>query len=234
MRGKLDEARKVYQTVLIASSRATNEGCLLWWDWAEMEWLAGNDEQATNIILRSVDVGGRSDVLLLRGMRHLEEAIDRETHWKEREAWIKLRALLELLSGNGPHSVLKIFDKYLVQIEKDAIGHESLTVACLVMLYYFGTVRRNPMPPSVLRERVKEALERYPSNSVILGLLLEGEKGFGVWGNVRGILGECNGLAKDVARRIQEVWIAGWERGRWFGELERTRNGLVAAVECER
>jgi hypothetical protein len=165
-------------------------------------------------------------------MRNLEAAIENETVWKKREGWIKLRALLELLTDNGPSAALHVFDKHL--LDTKGTSHESLTIACLFMLYHYSVTLRNPMPPSVLRERVREALEEYPSNSVILGLFLEGEKGRGVWGGVRSILGESGGKMKDVARRIQEVWITGWERGRWTSEIERTRSGLAAAVESER
>lgn len=231
MRGRLDDARKVYQTVVIASASGLTSS-LLWWDWVEMEWLTGHSDQALNIVLRSVNVDGRSGILLLRGMRKLEAAIEGENMWKQREGWIKLRALLELLTDNGPSAALHVFDKYLPDAKGN--GHESLTVACLLMLYHYSVKLRNPMPPSVLRERVRKALEEYPSNSVILGLFLEGEKGRGVWGGVRGILGESGGQTKDVARRIQEVWITGWERGRWASEIERTRSGLAAAVESER
>lgn len=197
-----------------------------------MEWLAGQSDQALNIILRSVNVEGRSGIFLLRGMRNLEAATEGETVWKRREGWIKLRALLELLTGNGGSAALQVFDKHL----RDTKGndHESLTIASLLMLYHYSVKLRNPMQPSILRERVRKALDEYPSNSVVLGLFLEGEKGRGVWGGVRSILGESGGETKDVARRIQEVWITGWERGRWTSEIERTRSGLAAAVENER
>ncbi|KAF9015505.1 NRDE-2, necessary for RNA interference-domain-containing protein [Cyathus striatus] len=176
MRGKLDEARKVYQAVLVAAKPNRKQAWIsqLWWSWAEMEWLAGQREVALNVVLRSVDLDGKGGgVVVLRGKRMLEDAIEGERSWKDREGWI-----------------------------------------------------------NILRERVERGLEEYPSNSVILGIFLEGEKGEGVWGRVRGILG--GGEMKDVARRVEEVWIAGWEKGRWMGEVERTRSGLAAAVETER
>ncbi|KAJ2971881.1 hypothetical protein NUW54_g12394 [Trametes sanguinea] len=42
------------------------------------------------------------------------------------------------------------------------------------------------------------------------------------------------GKEKGVARRVAEVWVAGWEKGRWEAEIERTRSGLAAAAEDER
>lgn len=242
MRGRQDDARKVYQTVLVASSSSmTGTGISqLWCDWAEMEWLAGKPDDALAVVLRAAGVEGRSSVVILRAKRNLDDAVKTveasngsSVPWKEQEGWIKLRALLEILAGGTPRRALTVFDEHLSTLEKGP-AHESLLVACLLMLYQYGTVLKNPMPPEVLRERVEAALQEYPSNSVVLCLFLEGEKGQGVWGRVRGILGESGGQAKDVARRVQEVWIASWERGRWEGEIERTRSGLAAAVEHER
>jgi hypothetical protein len=46
----------------------------------------------------------------------------------------------------------------------------------------------------------------------------------------------ADGSAKEkgVVRRVAEVWVAGWEKGRWEVEVERTRSGLWAAVESDR
>ncbi|KAG5647613.1 hypothetical protein DXG03_008966 [Asterophora parasitica] len=238
MRGRLDDARKVYQTVLIASSTASHlQGTSsLWWAWAQMEWLAGNAAHALNVVQHAAGVEGSGGAAVLRCRRGLDDAIKEEPHWKEREGWIKLRAIVELLSGIDASAslALAVFDDHLFGERKKGPRRESLTVACLLMLYHYGVVLKNPMPPAVLRQRVEKALDEYPSNSIVLGLFLEGERGQGVWGRVRGELGESGGKAKDVARRVEEVWIAGWERGRWHTEIERTRSGLAVAIENER
>ena len=225
LRGRLDDARKVYQTVLIASRPKNTEQvvALLWWNWAEMEWLAGGEQQALNVVLKSVGMeGAGSGVTLLRAKRSLEDLGSS----KEREPWIKLRALLELLTGHQPEMALEVFDRFALS--------ESLETSALLMVYHYGFVLRQPMPPSILRDRAYAAFDRYPSNSIILGMLLEAEKGQGVWGRVRAMLGSNDGKAKGVARRVEEIWIARWEQGRWLSEVERTRNGLAAAVEHER
>lgn len=247
MRGRLDEARKVYQTILIASKPArTAIGLsILWWNWAELEWLAGNDDGTLKIILRSVELeDGNSGVVFLRAKRALEDAAGTtmlHTHekykTKEQEAWVKLRALLEILTTKDVASMLQIFDRFIRADDCPDVASESLLVASMIMLYRYGYVLKNPVPPSILRDRVSEALEVYPCNSIILAIFLECEKGLGVWGRVRGMLGDSEtgiGNTKTVARRVEEVWIAGWERGRWRSEIERTRSGLAAAVESER
>jgi hypothetical protein len=217
---------------------------ILWHSWAELEWLAGRDEEAIKIILCSVDVENSSGVAVLRAKRKLEEVAEAFTDsahdiikMKERESWVKSRALLEILTGKDVTSMLEVFDRYFQPSDLSDTAKESMMAASLVTLYRYGFILKNPMPPTILRDRASTALDAYPSNSVILGIFLEGEKGQGVWGKVRDMLGDNEaevGRVKDVARRVEEVWVAGWEKGRWRGEIERTRSGLAGAVESER
>jgi hypothetical protein len=207
-----------------------------------MEWLAGKPDAALRAVLQSVDVEDTTGIMILRAKRSLEDAYKRseEMPWKEREAWIKLRGLLELLTST-PAATLLTFDDYLLgdgNFFEGTVAHESLTVGSLLMLYHHGVTLRNPTPPSLLRDRLEKSIEVYPSNTIILGMFLEAERGQGVWGRVRGLLGETavDGLGKDkdVHRRVAEVWVAGWEKGRWEAEKERTRSGLEAATKHER
>lgn len=199
-----------------------------------MEWINGDSRQALQIVLRSAGVQGHSGVAVLRCRRSLDDAIKGEEEWKDREGWIKLRALLEILTGRDITSALEVFDDHLNRDHRQGHCRESLLVACLLTIYQYSVVLKNPMAPAVLRQRVEMAMEEFPSNSVILGLFLEGERGQGVWGRVRRVLGEDGSKAKDVVRRVEEVWIAGWDKARWRGEIERTRSGLAGAISSER
>ena len=100
LRGRLDEARKVYQTVLSspASTRSRLSAGPLWWDWAEMEWLTNDSDAATRVVLRAAEVEGLG-MAILRGRRALEAIaqVIPETLWKVREAWIRIGVLLEVL-----------------------------------------------------------------------------------------------------------------------------------------
>ena len=236
-RGRRDEARKVYQTTLTLNRThiTLKEASYLWWNWAEMEWLAGDDRSALTVILKSVEMEGPgSGVTFLRARRSLEGECDSPSKgWKEKKYWIKLRALLELLTGNQPTSALAIFDMYIPHCT-DESSKEGLMTASLLMTYYHGIILKKPMQPYILRQRARKAFEDFPNNSIILGILLEGEKGQGIWGYIRAILSGNEGKPKGVARRVADVWLAGWEKGRWLTEVERTRNGLAAAVEHER
>ncbi|KAI6119002.1 NRDE-2, necessary for RNA interference-domain-containing protein [Pisolithus croceorrhizus] len=237
LRGRIEDARKVYQTVLIAVRRPPTHGFVgqLWWDWAEMEWLSGDQELALRVVMRAGNVDGSGGVMVLRAKRNLEDIINAShERWKDREAWIKLRAVIELLAASSPASALAIFDTQPASGSRTSTEQqESLTVASLLMLYNHSSTLRNPTPPAFLRDRLQAALETYPSNTIILGMFLEAEKGYGLWGRVRNQMSQVN-KDKDITRRVAEVWMAGWEKGRWEREIERTRAGLFAAAESER
>lgn len=229
-----------------------------------MEWLAGQDEASLAVILKSVGVEGPLGVNLLRAKRQLEDNIQRSSAnptWDKgrldprtdlkfdprelhsrRVAWIKSRALLELLTSSLP-AALSVLDNHMEGIDRSSIigvrELESLTMASLALIYHYGVTLRNPYPPEILRRRVEKALILYPSNSFILGMFLEGERGQGVWGKIREQLGEVvvDGEVrdKDLMRRVVDLWIeSGWEHGRWQLEKERARSGLNNAVKHER
>ncbi|OSC99517.1 DUF1740-domain-containing protein [Trametes coccinea BRFM310] len=241
LRGRPSDARKVYQTILAAPPASPRPGeAAMWWDWAQTEWLARADDAALQVIVRASGGTGSGGIAVLRAKRHFENLLATEllgAHWRERAPWIKLAALLELLTAS-PQSAMGVFDHYLNLVELGSPAHESLAVASLALLYNHSVVLKNPTPPALLRERAERAIEEYPANTVILGVFLEAEKGQGIWGRVRAMLGETKadgtGKEKGVARRVAEVWAAGWEKGRWEAEVERTRSGLAAAAEDER
>ncbi|KAH9847402.1 DUF1740-domain-containing protein [Lenzites betulinus] len=244
LRGRTDDARKVYQLVLGASSQHRPGEGALWWDWAHMEWLAGDaiDEAqaAVYVIARSSGAVGSGDIAVLRAKRNFENLLMTKllrASWTERAPWIKLAVLLELLRST-PQAAITLLDFYLNALEQGSPAHESLTVTSLALLCNYSVVLKNPTPPALLRERAERAIEQYPSNTAVLGVFLEAQKGQGIWGRVRAMLGETSadglGREKDLARRVAEVWVAGWEKGRWEAEIERTRSGLSAAAEDER
>ena len=236
LRRRLDEARKIYQTVLSspASTRSRLSTGPLWWDWAEMEWLAGESEAATKVVLRAAEVEGSGGLATLRGKRAIEATVQEipETLWKVREAWLRLGALLELLTGNSLPSFVT------AHLEGGTVAQESMAVASLGMLYHHIVTLRNPTRPAILRERLEGAVELFPENTIILGMFLEMQQGQRLWGGVRK-LGEVSFSddpmrAKGVVRLAAEVWLGGWEKGQWLWEVERIRNSLTAALESER
>jgi hypothetical protein len=200
-----------------------------------MEWLAGNSDAATRVILRAADVEGLGGLAVLRGKRSLEATVHEipNTLWKVREAWTRLGVLLELLTGNSLPSFLS------APLEAGTVVQESMAVASLGMLYHHISTLRSPTRPLVLRERLEKAVELFPDNTILLGMFLEMQKGQGLWGRVRK-LGDnvitSDDMAKErgVARRAAEVWLGGWEKGQWFWEVERIRGGLTAAIQNER
>ncbi|KAG2150143.1 NRDE-2, necessary for RNA interference-domain-containing protein [Suillus cothurnatus] len=240
LRDHADDARKIYQTVLVASQRPPNQPFVgqLWWDWAEMEWLSGDQNAALRVIQRSVNIEGAGGMMVLRVKRALDDTIScAHEQWKDQESWIKLRALIELLTSSSQDGALTIFDSQ-PSVNESFGPRESTMVASLMLLYNHSVMLRSPYPPAVLRDRLQIAIDTYPDNSLVLGMFLEAEKGHGIWGRVRAQLGQSTAEGgpreKSISRRITEVWVAGWEKGRWQSEIERTRSGLTAAAESER
>lgn len=240
LREHVDDARKIYQTVLVASQRPPSQHFVgqLWWDWAEMEWLNGDQHAALHVIQRSVNIEGAGGMMVLRVKRALDDTIScAHEQWKDREGWIKLRALIELLTSSSQDGALAVFDSQ-PSVNEISGQRESMMVASLMLLYNHSVMLRSPTPPAVLRDRLQIAVDTYPDNSLVLGMFLEAEKGHGIWGRVRAQLGQSPAdwgpREKSISRRIAEVWVAGWEKGRWQSEIERTRSGLTAAAESER
>ena len=199
-----------------------------------MEWLNGDSDAALQVALRSTGTNGSGNVVILRSKRELDDACGAvpEERWKEREAWINLRALLELLTST-PSSMLTVVDSALNRVPQGSETHESLTVAALSMLYTHGIILRHPVPPSILRERAEQAIRLYPANTVILGIFLEAERGQGIWGQVGLVLSEKES-EKDMLRTLAEIWAIGWKKGSWRAEQERIRGRLSAAVQNDR
>ncbi|KAL5519041.1 hypothetical protein ACEPAH_724 [Sanghuangporus vaninii] len=240
IRRKWDKAQKVYRVGLQSLARSNDPSVVyLWWDSAEMEWLLSKNDAALEIVLRSAgQPNERSGINILRAKRRLEELCQQSvvSEWRYRLKWIKLRVLLEFLVGSLDIAI-EVIQKYLATEGPRTLCHESLTVVSLLMVYHYTVTLRNSAPPSVLRGLVREALEEYPSNSIVIGLFLECEKGESVWGRVRTMMGEKPSGSlqeKPIARRLIEVWIAQWEEGRWLGEIERVRAGLETAVTSDR
>ncbi|TFY82820.1 hypothetical protein EWM64_g1196 [Hericium alpestre] len=238
LRGRVDDARKVYQTVLTSPASSQNKLSLgpIWYDWAELEWLDRKSDAAIQVAIRSVGIESDSGggVVLLRAKRLLQETARSipDVLWKVREAWLRLCALLELLTTSSTGGYPSFFT---APIQGTSAADESMAVASLSMLYHHIYTLKSAARPSVLRNRLARAVELYPDNTVILGMFLESQKGQGVWGRVKELLGDGGANRdKSVARRVTDVWIAGWEKGKWAWEIERTRSGLAAAADSER
>lgn len=230
-RGKLEEARKVYETVLANNSvlAKDNAAAGLWWDWAEMEWLYSCADAAQDVILRAVGVTGHAGTSLLRGRRALEDKIAHHgSTWEARAAWIKLRALLELIVDEDAEAMLGVFDAH-TDIKTATVQNEHLALASCIMLFHHSRTLSQPTRPALLRERSASGLALYPNNTLLLGFLLESERGQAIWGRLRQVLG-ANQDEKGVLRHAAEIWAAGWNRNRWPAEVERVRSVLNTVV----
>ena len=236
---RYEKARKVYRIGISALSGSVNAHIVdLWWDSAELEWLLSQNDAALDVILAAAgQAGGRIGVAFLRAKRRLEDSFQQlQIPWKYRLKWLKLRILLELLTGSIESAIETARTFQAAEIEGDH-QHESLVVTILSLIYNHIVILRNHARPGLLRDLVHSALESYPNNTFILGMFLESEKSEGMWGRVRALLGErrvAQAKEKPLSRRVMEIWFCNWEDGRWFGEIERIRSCLEAATASYR
>lgn len=210
----------------------------IWWGVAELHWLRSQGTRALKYILAAADQSEEaSSVNILRAKHRIQERIQASfSEWSICLKWIKLRTLLELLTSSLDEAI-RVGTDLLATFVEGQVQHESLSMALLLLVYDHTVTLRNHAPPSLLQGLVREALNTYPSNSLILGLFLECEKGQGVWGRVRELLAADSHdtiREKTVSRRIMDAWVAKWEKGRWASEVERVRAGLEAAVVSDR
>lgn len=256
IRGKGDEARRIYDAALSTSSAGSPKRgeAALWWAWAEMEWLTGDDNRARAVILRALGwESAAGPMAILRAKRGLEERMRSQysaLEWKERESWVCLRALLEVVSSGGTRTVeagMEVFKGYVSELNLEGVPRESAWTRMALLGWKHGTMLGRRMKRAAVRNTVAQMvieLERVGGgvNTAILGVFLEGEKGESVWGRVKALVGEgamtrdIKGLTfksseKGVARRVWEVWLASWESGKWEGEKERIRNSLGIGIE---
>ena len=65
---------------------------------------------------------------------------------------------------------------------------------------------------------------------------MEAEKGQGVWGRVKLMLGDndAGSSEKGLHRVLAEVWAVAWEKDSWRAEEERIRSRFSAAVQSVR
>ncbi|GJJ13903.1 hypothetical protein Clacol_008160 [Clathrus columnatus] len=247
LRGKENEARRIFETVLSSSSSPRLAEARLWWIWAEMEWLADQDKAAQLVILRSVGILSGGPTNILKAKRLLEERTVSEKDWKDREAWICLLALLDiLLSPRGLEEAMRRLRRYIEENSLEGVQRESAWVRILLFAWKHSVLLKRQLQRNKLRGFFEEGvidMERGGRmNSVILGTFLESEKGKSVWGRTRALTGEsglsgrnqsgrrADAIVKGLKRRIWEVWLPGWEQTDWKTEKERIRSSLATAV----
>ena len=222
IRNKPADARKIYATSLngLVASTDKPDVAQIFWDWAEMEWLGGDDDAARQVILQSVGLTGGTTAIL-KAKRTMEQ----DLHSTPSLALSGLLALLDLLSGSEVSLAMSRFDL--------APNTERTWTTSTLFLYHHTHTRHAVLSPSVLRAHAEQAVRRFPSNSIILGVYLEAERGETVWGRVRTTLAQhtlkptLDGI--EVSSAMWGVWreVQLKEAERARGILNKACNGLT-------
>ncbi|KAG8888528.1 hypothetical protein FRB98_007493 [Tulasnella sp. 332] len=263
LRDKISDARKVYETSLdTVSPNDTRPGVeIMFWDWAEMEWLAGGEKRKVlDVILKSVGVtnvgagaGGAS--MILRGRKVLEERIRSAMNGltssgPHREgastfgtivALINTAALLELVSGgDGEADVIAALQKHDIHATTNLGGAPfDRSQYCLrealafasSRLLYHHTRTLRTPIPPITLRRHVESAVREFPDNTVL---------LGIWlESEKGemIWGRVRQVVGEIVNPKGEGVIptrALW--GTWQGieEISRVRNMLNRVIEGER
>lgn len=208
--------------------------------YAYFQWLADANEEVVKISCLA-GCGEKKAIYsgmdILRSKQSFDELLD--TRLKGNQSAVKaltqLRFLLELTTGN----VESLLTTYDLRIKKARILNRELEEITLVvmlrLLWRHVILLRNPFPRSSIRDRVQDAIGRFPSNTVLLGIFLECERGEAVWGRVGAVLGDGVTISsrydrsatevawqkKSTSRMIWEVWVA----SQWLGTHKLSNDG---------
>ncbi|KAG8969019.1 hypothetical protein FRC03_004986 [Tulasnella sp. 419] len=252
IRGKPDEAVKIYEACLEGTSLGANprknNSETLYWDWAQLIWLSGG--RADVILLRAADMSGGGDVTvssvsILRAKKKLDAWIE-ERHAADEEdgrhvllALVNIRALLELLSGDLTRA-LSIYDKvdpqrFTSSIRTQRLLGEMLAISSTLLAYYHTTGHhRSPVPPSILQGHVSTLIPLYTRNTILLGVWLESERGESVWGRVKSVVRDVILGDSEAACVGGWLWAIWQETVNWAWEVGRVKGVLSKCTESER
>jgi hypothetical protein len=230
--GKAATAEKIFETVLSNDRRL--ETIILWASFARMQWLTNSAERVIEVVCRAsgdVRKATYSGLDILRTKQHFDDLFASQfaSNPLILRALARLRFLLELTTGSV-ESMLSSYDSHIGRIRE--LQEKSYDLEEIVLSEIFTLLRhhinqpRNSFPRSAIRRRIADAIRRYPNNTLFLGFFLECERGEGVWGRVRRLIGEAQNvsvhdtrefsstkLQKSVGRKIWDIWVV----TRWLG-----------------
>ncbi|KAJ3346837.1 hypothetical protein HDU91_006936 [Kappamyces sp. JEL0680] len=209
-----DEARKIYSTILsmyqsFPEPHQVGIGSIFGM-LAEMEWKAGKPDRAISV-LHSYSVKAPVSTMpsaeQIKAARiRLNEAIDDELltarsapafetkHSTSMEgvlALLRNAAMLGYLDSQDPQAVVEVYAKATAPTQD---GEASLLceMAYQDQVHLLVTIMQTPTSlfrPALLRQVLEEALERYPSNTLLLGIYGWSEGKYKVEGRIKRFLG---------------------------------------------
>jgi len=205
-------------------------------DGVEFFWLRDEQLQAQTLLTNYLGIQGvLSSLNLLRARKDLDA---RMSHYKEAdkqwEACLRLRFFVELASAKMEECI-SVIDSLLAGPHVSRQTHEAISMWLCLTIFSIARIPGSMTPPTLVRDRVSISLALYPRNTVLLGLFLECERGYGIWGRVRNLLDSgyqsdsiITGEKPSLLRVAFDIWAENWGYGPW--ETERVRNKLENAV----
>lgn len=244
--GKIATAVKVYENVLAGSGGGPTR-LVLWASYARIQWLNRSPESVVDIICRAcgmVKKSNYSGLDVLRAKQYLDTIYESEdvADLSIFRALTRLRYLLELTTGNieSMFSIHESRTRMQQNFRNTTFNSEEIALCEAFMLLRSRISQPGEsFPRSALRKRIADAISLFPNNTHLLGNFLELERGEGIWGRVRELIGEVRPIyslkeqkyssvmtGKALGRKIWEVWVV----TQWHGthnlgdEASRLRN----------
>lgn len=205
-------------------------------DGVEFFWFREEQSQAQVLLANYLGIqGALAGLNLLRARKGLDAKLSHyEEADKQWEACVRLRFFLEL-GATTPRECISTIDSLVAENNTSESTHERVSMWLCLTLFSISHLPGAAIPPTLVRGRVSVAVAQYPDNTVLLGLFLECERGYGIWGRVRSLLDSSHQSTSStlderasLSRIAWEVWAESWSYGPW--EAERVRNKLEHAV----
>ncbi|GAA5865509.1 hypothetical protein JCM8547_001271 [Rhodosporidiobolus lusitaniae] len=232
-RGKIAEARQVYQTALTMYSsfpeRDRIDGPLLWRAWAEMEWEEGRPEVALRVLVASAAGEEKLDLAsiasaeaarpppaqILRAREHFSRTLEASFQPRATQAHLRNRnhhafssALFEYLARHRDlAAAVDILETHLFRLDvagaNGSAEHEEALMMYAKLLYRHMAVGGG-YRPSQLRDLLERALKEFKNNSLFLSLYYHNELRMKIQGRFRRTMEEVVLKEKDAT---SEGWL---------------------------
>ncbi|KAJ9104523.1 hypothetical protein QFC21_002019 [Naganishia friedmannii] len=238
---KVEEARQVYRLCCstydpLVQSRSDIEYALS--EWAELEWLAGRDEELLNVLIAVVSTdyqipkGKPSPAMYLKAKQH---------YWQSPDLSSRASVVLHYLFLYFSMDFDKAFQAVQVHAASLPAGsseqEEVLQVGAKIM---YRHAQSHIVKADVQRAFLEYAITLFPSNTIFLSLYFANESGTKVYGRLQRLLYEIVLLDKDesAGSYLWSVWAEAISARRTFWEeggrgAERVRAMYEKAISSK-
>ncbi|ORX37353.1 NRDE-2, necessary for RNA interference-domain-containing protein [Kockovaella imperatae] len=239
-RGNLAAARGVYSTVLQSDKIDNDERLGLYAAWARMEWDAGEEGRALEVLVLA---SGAGNTKLLDLSREVSKPtaislLKAKQHYSSvplpcSYAQLVLASLYAYLTA-GIDAARDILTRHLALLRP--AGPEAEEVFQLLCRMIYVHTSRNASPAALSRDTLELAIATFPNNTQFLSFYMFGELGARVHGRLQRLVSQL--LASEtsgISGQLWSVWAEAMSAHRTFWDkggngAERVRQALDKSI----